>query len=92
MRNTLARAVVAATFAVATAAGAQPVPAAEIAALRAEIAALTARLDRLEQVAAPRGAQSAGAPAAGPATAVTVVEPRPAATEEPSLRFWGDRR
>ena len=57
---------------------------AEIAALRAEIAALTARLDRLEQDTAAR-------PAPAPAEAPRAVEPRTAGLAS-NLRFSGDLR
>ena len=61
---------------------------AEIAALRAEITALTARLDRLEQT------QSSGVappPAAAPAPAVAVAQSAPAA-DSAVLKFSGDMR
>ena len=54
MRNSLATAVVAVSLALSTGVAAQPAANAEIAAIRAEIAGLMARLDRLEQA---RGAR-----------------------------------
>jgi hypothetical protein len=94
MRNPLAAACVAACFAVATPALAQQSAGAEMAAIRAEIAALSARLDRLEQAGAPAGTASAAAAApsaAAPATPV-VVEPRVAAAVAPNVRLSGDLR
>src|SRR5262245_28585423 len=92
MRTTLATACVAACFAVAHPILAQPNASAEIAAIRAEITALSARLERLEQTTASAvAAPAAGAPAAAPATPV-VVEPRVAATVAPNVRFSGDLR
>src|ERR1700752_2541584 len=91
MRNTLAAACVAACFAVLQPVVAQPNASTEIAAIRAEIAALSARLERLEQTTASAGAAPAAAPsAAAPATPV-VVEPRVAAVG-PNIRFSGDMR
>jgi hypothetical protein len=92
MRNTLSAAVVVAFLAVANPAAAQPGAGGEIAAIRAEIAALTARLDRLEQSTPEVGATP---PPAAPATAPQaprVVEPRVAAATGPNLRFSGDLR
>jgi len=66
----------------------QPATDAEIAALRAEISALTERLDRLERAAAVEPAPAA-APAAVPAAApVSAI----AASDEPKLKFSGDLR
>jgi hypothetical protein len=75
---------------------AQGSPSAEIAALRAEIAALSERLDRLERAdgsgpaAASQPPQSAAAPASAPAVnlaAAPVAESKP-----PPIRFAGDFR
>jgi hypothetical protein len=78
----------------AASAVAQPGASTEIAAIRAEIAALTARLDRLEQGSAsatsPAPPQAARAPTAAPAAA-SVAEPRVAAVA-PMVRFSGDLR
>jgi hypothetical protein len=91
MRNGLFLPTVIACCAVSTAALGQQTAAAEIAAIRGEIAALTARLDRLEQaagVAAPAPAAAVqAATAASPAT-VTNVPPEPT----PRIRFAGDMR
>ena len=57
MRNTLSAATVVAVLAFVDPAAGQPGAGAEIAAIRAEIAALTARLDRLEQATARSGAR-----------------------------------
>lgn len=83
MRNATPAALLAVSLAFSTAAVGQPRASAEIAALRAEIAALAERLDRLEQsamTAAP--SQSDEAP--------RVVEARAAAS--PNVRFSGDLR
>ena len=88
MRNALTAACVAACFTVATTIVAQPNASTEIAAIRAEIAALSARLERLEQTTASAGAAPA---AAAPATPV-VVEPRVAAAVAPNVRLSGDLR
>src|SRR5688500_10021400 len=91
MRNTLAAAVLGASLAWASLAGAQPDVSTEIAAIRAEIAALSARLERLEQTTASPAA--APAPAAAVAEAPRVVEPRVAAAAvAPNVRFSGDLR
>src|SRR5687768_9312202 len=94
MRNTLAAATVVALLALVEPAAGQPGASSEIAAIRAEIAALTARLDRLEQGSAPAGASPVPAAAAAPAAAqpARVVEPRVAAAVAPNLRFSGDLR
>ena len=97
MRNTLAAALVAASFAIAAPLGAQPSNSSEIAAIRAEIAALSARLERLEQATAlPRGAAAAAAspaPSVAGGGAPEVVEPRVAAAAvPPNVRFSGDLR
>ncbi len=83
MRNTLSAAAVATILAFGMPVAAQPAGA-EIAAIRAEIAALTARLDRLEQGTAP-AVTAAEAPR-------VVVEPRGEAAVAPNLRFSGDLR
>ncbi|HEX7236853.1 MAG TPA: putative porin [Gammaproteobacteria bacterium] len=90
MRNTLAAAFVATSFACATPVGAQPSAGTEIAAIRAELAALSARLERLEQAG---GAVAVAAPAPAPAaaTALVVEEPRAAAVP-PNVQFSGDLR
>src|SRR5688500_3344111 len=88
MQNSLVAAVVAASLACSTGAAAQPAADAEIAAIRAEIAELIARLERLEQASVPPGgAAAAAAPAAAP-----VAETRVAAATPPALRFSGDLR
>jgi hypothetical protein len=61
---------------------------AEIAALRAEIAALTTRLDRLEQTQAGDG----GAPPAALAAAPTIVAASPPPADPAVLKFSGDMR
>lgn len=82
MRKILRAGVVAGSLALARAVAAQPDASAEIAAIRAEIAALSARLERLEQSPPP-------APA-------TQVEARPGETRiaapAPNVRFSGDLR
>ena len=91
MRNSLAAGVVAACLMFMTDAVGQPGVSTEIAAIRAEIAALSARLERLEQATASPGA----APAPSPATttpAPVVVEPRVAAAVAPNVRLSGDLR
>jgi hypothetical protein len=96
MRSTLVAALVAASFAFGAPVLAQPNNSMEIAAIRAEIAALSARLERLEQATAvPAGAAPAAAtPAPSPAlaAALQVVEPRAAAGVPPNVRFSGDMR
>ena len=92
MRNTLAAAFVAASLACATPVVAQPNPSTEIAAIRAEIAALSARLERLEQAGGAAGAAPAAAPAAAAAAPRVVEEPRVAAAVAPNIRFSGDLR
>lgn len=82
MRNATLAALLAVTFALTTAATGQPRASDEIAALRAEIAALAERLDRLEQSTAP--ARSDAAP--------RVVAPRAEGVGSPSIRFSGDLR
>lgn len=96
MRNSLAAALVAASFALVKPALAQPDNRSEIAAIRAEIAALSARLERLEQATGAAGV--APAPAGSPAPSATVAEaprveePRVAAAVAPNVRFSGDLR
>jgi hypothetical protein len=89
MRKSLFIAGLAAFGALSTALEAQPTAGAEIAAIRTEIAALMARLERLEQ-----GATSP--PAATPATPAVPVAaasaPRALAASAPVLRFSGDLR
>ena len=95
MRNNLAAGLIAAAFSFAAPVLAQPSNSTEIAAIRAEIAALSARLERLEQAtAAPAGAP---APAASPTPSATVaVAPQAAdarvAAVPPNVRFSGDLR
>jgi hypothetical protein len=96
MRNTLAAALVAASFAFVAPVLAQPNNSTEIAAIRAEIAALSARLERLEQATAATSVASAPAASPAPSAAVAeaprVVEPRVAAAVAPNVRFSGDLR
>ncbi len=92
MRNTLSAATVVAFLAFVDPAAGQPGAGTEIAAIRAEIAALTARLDRLEQSTPQAGATPAPAAPATAVQAPRVVEPRVAAAEGPNLRFSGDLR
>lgn len=90
MRNSLVGAVLVAFLAFSTCAEAQPNPAAEIAAIRTEMAALMARLERLEQATGSAAAPSPAVPAATPAA--VPVEARVAATAAPGVRFSGDLR
>jgi hypothetical protein len=90
MQNSLVAAVVAASFAWCTGVAAQPAAGAEIAAIRAEIAALMTRLERLEQASASVSAPAA-APAPAPAAA-PAAEARVAAATPPAVRFAGDLR
>lgn len=69
---------------------AQGSPNAEIAALRAEISALTTRLDRLEQSQNSRGATAALAPA--PAVPSTAVAQNTPPADSAVLKFSGDMR
>lgn len=92
MRNTLSAAAVVAFLAFVDPAAGQAGSGAEIAAIRAEIAALTARLDRLEQSTPPAGATPVPAAPATAAQSPRVVEPRVAAAVTPNLRFTGDLR
>jgi hypothetical protein len=88
MRNSLVTAVLAASLAWSTEVAAQAPASAEIAAIRAEIQALTARLERLEQGSSP--AAPVAAPA--PVPAAPAAEARVAAATPPALRFAGDFR
>lgn len=95
MRSVSLFAVAAGAWAFSVGASADPGVAAEIAALRGEIAVLVERLDRLERAAA-------GAPPATSASPTAVAAPayEPTATPAvltaagavPTLRFWGDLR
>jgi len=85
MRNGTLSALLALSFAFTTGAAGQPPASAEISALRAEIAALTERLDRLERGAMPSEPQQAVA-------APRVVEQREDAPALPNIRFSGDLR
>lgn len=90
MRNSLVMAVVAAFFMVSAGVAAQPAANGEIAAIRAEIAGLMARLERLEQAAAAPVAAAPASPVATPAA--TPVETRVATAVAPAVRFAGDLR
>jgi len=97
MRSTFAAIAVAAVAAFAAPVLGQPSNSAEIAAIRAEITALSARLERLEQASAVQG--GAPAPVASPAPPAAVTEaPRAvetrvaAAAVPPNVRFSGDLR
>jgi hypothetical protein len=88
MHRILLSAVVVVSLALSRGALAQPAANAEIAAIRGEIAALMARLDRLERAegagaAAPAAVAAAPAPAPAPATTVAAA---------PALKFSGDLR
>lgn len=85
MRNATLAALLAVTFAFSTAAAAEARASDEIAALRAEIAALTQRLDRLEQ-------STASAASAQPDEGPRVVAPRAEAVGAATIRFSGDLR
>lgn len=87
MRYITSAALFALVFGVAGGAAGQPRGSAEIAALRAEIAALTQRLDRLEQ--STRSADAAVAHAAAEAPRSVAA---PAAAAARNLRFSGDFR
>ena len=91
MRKSLAAGVVAACLTLVMDAAGQPGVSTEIAAIKAEIAALSARLERLEQTTASAGVAPAPAPAAA-APAPVVVEPRVAAAIAPNVRLSGDLR
>jgi len=98
MRNNLTAGLVAVSFALAAPALAQPSNSTEIAAIRAEIAALSARLERLEQATGAAGVAAPAGPAASPTPSATVAiapqatEPRLAAAVPPNVRFSGDLR
>lgn len=93
MRNTLAAALIAATLTCAGPSVAQPSASTEIAAIRAEIAALSQRLERLEQAGgATADAAPALAPAAQAAAAPRVVEEPRLAAVPPNVKFSGDLR
>lgn len=95
MRNTLAACLVAASCALVAPVLAQSNNRSEIAAIRAEIAALSARLERLEQ--ATGAPAEAAAPAASPLPSATVAvapetDARVSAAVPPNVRFSGDLR
>jgi hypothetical protein len=90
MRKGLVTAVAAAALLVATGVAAQPAANAEIAAIRAEVAALMARLERLERGTAPTSGGVPVGPAA--ARAAPLAETRVAASTAPAIRFAGDLR
>ena len=92
MQNTLAAARVAACIAFAAPVLAQPSTSAEIASIRAEIAALSARLERLEQATGSAEPAPAAAPAAAAPPTTVVVEPRVVAAVAPNVRLSGDLR
>jgi len=98
MRNNLAAGLIAASFSFAAPVLAQPSNSTEIAAIRAEIAALSARLERLEQATAVPAVTAAPAPAASPTPSGTVAvapqatDARVAAAVPPNVRFSGDLR
>jgi len=98
MRNNLAAGLIAASLALAAPVLAQPSNSTEIAAIRAEIAALSARLERLEQATAVPAVTAAPAPAASPTPSGTVAvapqatDARVAAAVPPNVRFSGDLR
>ena len=88
MRNSASAVVFAALLMFVSAAHSQPNAAQEIVAIRGEIAALAARLERLEQ---STGSGAAPAPAASAPEAARPVEARVAAVA-PNVRFSGDLR
>jgi hypothetical protein len=98
MRNNLAAGLIAASFALAAPVLAEASNSTEIAAIRAEIAALSARLERLEQTTAVPAVTPAPAPAASPTPSGTVAvapqatDARVAAAVPPNVRFSGDLR
>jgi hypothetical protein len=71
---------------------AQPNAAAEIAAIREQMAALAMRLERLEQTTTSTGAAPAPAPAAPASEQPRAAETRVAAAIAPNIRFSGDLR
>lgn len=87
MRNVTAVALLALCLTLPSGAAGQPAVSAEISALRAEIAALTERLDRLER-RTPADASAEQTAAAAP----RIVEPRAEAVTVPNVRFSGDLR
>jgi hypothetical protein len=91
MRSSVIAAVVLACLAWSGGVVAQTNVNAEIAAIRAEIAGLVTRLERLEQAGSGAGA---GTPPSAPtaAPAAPVAETRVAATTTPPIRFSGDLR
>src|SRR6187549_3638637 len=99
MRNNLVAGLIAASFALAAPVLAETSNSTEIAAIRAEIAALSARLERLEQATAvPAVTAAPAAPAASPTPSGTVAvapqatDARVAAAVPPNVRFSGDLR
>jgi hypothetical protein len=92
MHYSLSAAAAVALFAFAAPAAAELAADPEIAALRAELAALTARLDRLERASAPAGATAASAAPVTASQTPRNVDPavEPAAAQ--NLRFSGDLR
>jgi hypothetical protein len=91
MRNSLVTAVFGVSLGVSADLAAQGAASAEIAAIRAEITALAARLERLEQGSAAGVSAPAATPRA-PAAAAPAAETRVAAATPPALRFSGDLR
>ncbi len=92
MVNKLAAAAVAAFVGCVMPAAGQLDESAEIVAIRAEITALTARLDRLEQATAPLPTSVAAAPASAVAQGPRRGEPSAEAAVPASIRFSGDLR
>jgi hypothetical protein len=93
MRKSLVVAAVVAFTASFSAAIAQPTSSAEITAIRAEIAALSARLERLEQVSANPGASvPAAAPSVPAVAAAAPAASQTLAAPGPNIRFAGDLR
>jgi hypothetical protein len=90
MRNSLMTAVVAAFFMISAGVEAQPEANGEIAAIRAEIAGLMARLERLEQATGSTVSAAPASPVA--ALAAAPVDTRVAAAVAPAIRFAGDLR
>lgn len=91
MRKCLFLMTVLAGVAGSTAALGQPTPTAEIAAIRGEIAALSARLERLER-SVGAAAPTVPAPVAAPPTAVPAAVTQLPAESTPKIRFAGDMR
>jgi putative porin len=95
MRNQVVRLTFASILCSPLAVFAQGGPSPEIAALRAEIAAMSARLDRLEreQGTLPASASTPSTAAAAPSAPTVNVAATPAAdSKPPSIRFAGDLR